>query len=97
MQGYAVLEVALILVKRVVLVDILNIGRGARCLILAVAGIALGQRIALSAVVVFVALDNRRFLHVIIAVSIERIVVRGRVIEGRERIILHRGNRGLGQ
>ena len=97
MNGYAILEIAFILVQRVILVDVLDIRSGARRLILAIAGITLRQRVSFSAVIMLVTVIDGAACIVIIIVAIECVVVTGRVVERRERVFLHRCYSRLGQ
>ena len=90
MNGNAILEIAFILVQRVILVDVLDIRSGARRLILAIAGITLRQRVSFSAVIMLVTVIDGAACIVIIIVAIECVVVTGRVVERRERVFLHR-------
>ena len=93
-DGNAILEVALILVERVVLVDILHIGHRAGALIETVAGVLGAERVALGAVVVFVTLENRLALSVEVVAAIEVVVVATRVVQRREGVLLHGGDGG---
>ena len=92
-----ILEIAFILVEGIILVDILDIRRRARCLVLAIGSIALGQRVAVGAVVVFITLVDRGTVRVVIVVTIERVIVACRVSKWRERVFLHTCDSRLGQ
>ena len=84
--------VALILIERVVLVDILHIGHTACRLIHGIARLLRRKRVTLGAVVVLVAFKDIQSLLIIVVAAIEVVVVAGRVVERRELVFLHLGN-----
>ena len=90
-----VLEIALVLVERVVLVDVLYIGHRARRLIQWIGGILGRKRVAFHAVVAFVTLKDAEALLVVVIAAVEVVIVTGRVVERREQVGLL-GLDGLG-
>ena len=93
----AILEVALIFIERVVLVDIFHIGHTSCRLIERIGSIGLRKRIALGAIVMLIALKNRLVLLIEIVAAIEVIIVATGVVDGREGVLLHFCDCGIGQ
>ncbi len=94
---HAILEIALILVERVVLVDVFHIGHAARRLVEAVCGVVGRERVAVGAVVVLVAVEDRHLLLVEVIAAVKVVAVARGVVEGRELVLLHGLDRGRGQ
>ena len=92
MDGDAILEVALILVERVVLVDVLDIGHTACTLIEGITGILGAERVALGSVVMLVSLKDVESLLIVVVAAEEVVVVATRVVDGRERVFFHARN-----
>ncbi len=91
---HLVLEVTLILVKRVVLIYILDIGTCASRLVQRIGSILGRKRVAFNSVVTLVTLQNRQSLDIVVVTSVKVVVVAGRVIECRKAIALHAFYRG---
>ena len=81
-----VLEIALVLVERIVLVDILYIGHRARRLIQWIGGILGRKRVAFHAVVAFVTLKDAEALLVVVIAAVEVVIITGGVVERREQV-----------
>ena len=89
-DGDFVLVIALVLVERVVLVDVLDVGGRARGLVQRVGSVLGREGVALDAVVALVALEHAQVLLVVVVAAVEVVVVAGGVVEGREGVALHR-------
>ena len=89
-----ILEITLILVERIVLIDILDIGSGARRLIQRIRRILGRQRVALHTVVTLVALEHTHAALVVVISAIEMIIVACRITQRRELILLPGGQSG---
>ena len=92
-QTDTILIVFFVLVQRIILIDILDIGhRGSRHGIGFGAGIGC-RRIAFGAAIVFVAFDDTDLGRIVIGATIMMEIVAGGVVQWRERIVLKSGQR----
>ena len=76
-----VLEIAFILVERIVLVDVLDVGGVAGRLIERFVDIFGRERVAFDTIVTFIAVEDSEALSVIVVAAIEMVVVAGGVVE----------------
>ena len=76
-----ILEVAFVLVQRIILIDVLDIGRGTGSLVLAITDIGLRQGVTIGAVIMLVAVVDGVLMLVIVTTTIECIVVACGVIQ----------------
>ena len=90
-DGYAVLVVALILVQRVVLVDVLHVGAALVAGVVALRLVVTAGRVALRVVDEAVAVDDAAPLVVVVAATEVVVVVAGGVLLPRlqQRVVLH--------
>ena len=96
-DGDAILVVALVFVKGIVLVYVLDIGRVARRLVKRVARVFGRKRVAFHSVVAFVALENAEVLLVVIVAAEKVVIVARRVVKRRKAVGLHAIERGRGE
>ena len=91
-QRDVILVVALILVERVVLVDVFDVGHRARRLVESVSVVVVAEGVTLGTVVVLIPLEHAGLLFVVVVTAVVVIVVAGRVVEGRELVVFEFGN-----